>query len=291
MTKRPNTRPWLVITENDLHAGSTVAAVPPEGVRLDDEGYYKPSKLNSWLWDSRETVWAKLRALQKKTKAQVAVICNGDLFDGPAHHGTSQTLSGNPEAQHYVATRMTDAWASLHPERVYLVRGTDAHVGESASAEEGFAKGLAGKLPVVRDPQTHLWSYWDLRVRFHGLFCQWAHHANIGGLAWTMPGAIARLAFRIWTEHQLRGWAPPALAFRAHSHSTVPGGQLLDSGRAYPTRAILVPSWQAKTGYAHKRVTEAVTTFGLVATLIQPDGSYEVFPYLVQPDEQQPQEA
>lgn len=279
--KRPDKRPWLVVTENDLHAGSTVAAVPPEGVRLDDGGYYKPSKLNAWLWDKREATWASVRALAKGCR--VVVVENGDMFDGN-HHGTSQILSGNPEAQHYVATRMMDAVEAVQPERVYVIRGTDAHVGEAASAEEGFAKGLTTRLPVVRDPETHLWSYWLLNAAFHGVRCNWAHHANVGGMPWTAPASISRLAARIWAESSLRGWPPPHLAFRAHSHATIPGGRLLDSYSNYPTRAILVPSWQAKTGYAHKRVTEAVTTFGLVATLIQPDGSYTVHPFLVQPD-------
>ena len=275
-------RPWLVVTENDLHAGSTVAPCG-EDVRLDDGGYYKPSKLNLWLWAKREATWAQLRALRERHNAHGVIVCNGDLFDGN-HHGTTQILSGNPEAQHYVASRMADVWERFHPDRVYIVRGTDAHVGEAASAEEGFAKGLASRMPIVRDPETHLWSYWALNVRFHGRLLNWAHHANVSGLPWTAPAGIARLAFRIWSEHSLRNWPVPDLAFRAHSHSTVPGGKLLDSYDAYPTRAILVPSWQAKTGYAHKRVTEAVTTFGVVATLIQPNGDYQVFPFLTQPD-------
>ena len=283
MSKSKAQRPWLVVTENDLHAGSTVAAVG-EPVRLDDGGYYKPSKLNLWLWGKREATWAKLRALKAQYDAKGIVVCNGDLFDGPTHHNTSQVLSGNPEAQHYVASRMAETWEAFGPDRLYIVRGTDAHVGEAASAEEGFAKGLAGRLPVVRDPETHLWSYWTLNVRLHGRLLNWAHHANVSGLPWTAPAGIARLAFRIWSESSLRGWPSPDLAFRAHSHSTVPGGKLLDSYDAYPTRAILVPSWQAKTGYAHKRVTEAVTTFGVVATLIQPTGEYQVFPFLTQPD-------
>lgn len=280
--KPKNQRPWLVVTENDLHAGSTVAPVG-EDVRLDDGGYYRPSRLNLWLWERRELTWGKLARLREEHGARGVVVCNGDLFDGN-HHGTTQILSGNPEAQHYVATRMADAWERFQPERVYIVRGTDAHVGEAASAEEGFAKGLTGRLPVVRDPDTHLWSYWTLNARFHGRLGNWAHHTNVGGLPWTAPGTINRLAFRIWTEAAMRQWPIPDLAFRAHAHATLAGGRLLDSYDNYPTRALLVPSWQAKTGYAHKRVTEAVTTFGVVATLIQPNGDYQVFPFLTQPD-------
>lgn len=276
-------KPILLVTENDLHAGSTVAMVPPEGVRLDDSGYYKPSKFNSWLWKKREAVWAKVRKLKNQHGAEARIISNGDLFDG-AHHGTTQVLSGNPEAQGYVAGRMADAWESLAPTHLYFVRGTDAHVGEAASAEEAFAKGISTRLPVVRDPQTHLWSAWELRLRVHGKLCHWAHHTGVSGLPWTAPAAINRLAFRIWSEHQLRGWPAPDFAFRAHAHATIPGGRLLDSGDNYPTRAILVPSWQAKTGYAHKRVTESVTTFGLVALLLFPDGRSTVYPFLVQPD-------
>ena len=279
---KSDARPWLVVTENDLHAGSTVAACP-EPVRLDDGGYYQPSPLNLWLWAKRESVWAQIRTLKATHKARVAIISNGDLFDGN-HHGTTQILSGNPEAQHYVASRMADTWETLEPERLYLVRGTDAHVGEAASAEEGFAKGLKQRFPVVRDPETHLWSYWFLNVDFHGVYCNWAHHTSVSGIPWTAPAAINRLAARIWMEAALRHWRTPTLAFRAHAHATMPGGKLLDSGDNYPTRAILVPSWQAKTGYAHKRVTEAVTTFGTVATLIQSDGTYTVHPFLVQPD-------
>lgn len=274
--------PELIVVKSDLHAGSTVAVCPPEGTRTDDGQEVKPSPLQKWIWERYERFYQRALAVKKSLKGcRVTVVGNGDMFEGN-HHGTQQVMAPGKDAQAYIASRLFDPVEALQPDRLYIVRGTEVHVGPSGSDEEALAKTLSARLPVVRDPVTHLWSYWHLRLLVNDTLLDFQHHTNVGGLPWTAPGAIARLAFRIWVEHTERGWRPPDLAIRSHRH------QYRDSYGAHKTRAIVTPAWQAKTAFGHKVVPESIADMGGLLITIPPAGPYHVEPVLFPPDEPTP---
>lgn len=262
----------LLAVVSDQHAGSTTAVCPSEGVRLDDGGTYNPSKPQLWLWEKWTEFWAEVQGIHRERKAKLWVAINGDALEGD-HHGTAQIISRNPDAQAYVSSRVFGLVKDAKPDRLFMIRGTEAHVGSSGSAEEALAK----QLGVEKDAETGNWSRWRLRLEVNGRLVDFQHHAPSVGLPWTKPGAMARLAFRIWSEHTLRGLRPPDVAFRAHAH------QHGDSFGAYPTRAIISPSWQLKTSHAHKVVPESIADVGGVLMAVEPDGAYEIIPKLYVP--------
>ena len=241
---------------------------------MDDEGRYTPSRPQLWLWAKWEEFWTTVEGLRRERRARLWTVFNGDLVDSPGHHGTSQTISLNPEAQSYVADRVFSVPMALKPDRVFVIRGTEAHAGTSGSSEEAIAKVLR----TERDPETQNWSRWRLRLDVNGLLCDFQHHGRFGTRPWTRQNALSALAFQIWSEHALRGLRHPDLAFRSHLH------QFGDSYNAYPTRVVQTPAYQLKTAHAHKVAAEAISDVGGIITVVEPDGKYEVRPQLYSPD-------
>lgn len=258
---------------SDVHCGSTLACCPPEGVKLDDGGKYLPSKVQSWLWERWEAYWSQIAALAKAEKGDLWVILNGDSFEGE-HHGTTQVVSANPEVQAYLADRIFGVPRKLKPKHLFILRGTEAHVGPSGSSEEGFARGVRAE----KDREGDRWSWWHLRLNIYGRRLDFQHHPSMmGNLPWTRPQATQRLAFRIWSEHQLRGFAAPTYAFRSHRHV------FSDSGDAYPVRAVITPAWQMKTAFAHRVAADSIADIGGLAVVIRPNGEHEMKKYLYTP--------
>ncbi len=265
-------RSVVLAVVGDPHPGSTVAICPPEGVRLDDGGTYRPSKPQQWLWWCWTDYWKKAEAKRKQLGASLWVVLNGDLGEGD-HHGTSQIISKNPEAQDYVANRVFGVVTKLSPERLFVVRGTEAHTGDSGSFEEGLAR----RLNAERDPETKNWSRWHLRLDVNGVLCDFQHHGRAGQRPWTEASIAQLLAFQIYVEHVRRGLRHPDLAFRSHTHKKY------DSHDAHPTRVIGVPSFQLKTAYAHKRATESIADVGGWVTTVSKAGEAIPSPILYLP--------
>lgn len=276
--------PEVIAVISDLHAGSTVGLCGAQGPRLDDGQVIQPSKLQQWLWNNYLAYWGRVREVVMTHGASLTVVCNGDAVDGPNHHGTTQSMSVGKDAQSYIAHSLFQPIEAAQPERVFLVRGTTSHVGEAGGDEESLAASLAhsNRLPIKRDPTTHLWTHQILLLDPHGVRIDFRHHASVGGLPWTAPGAIARLAFRIWVEHMERGWPAPDLAIRSHLH------HYRDSFDAHRTRAIVTPAWQAKSNYAHQKVTETISDFGGLIVVVPPVGRYTVEAVLFEPERIQP---
>ena len=240
---------------------------------MDDGGTYAPSKPQLWLWEKRTEFWDAVDRTRREEKADLWVGLNGDAVEGD-HHGTSQIISKNPDAQHYVMTRVFGEITKLKPSRLFVIRGTEAHTGSAGSAEEALAKQIGAE----RDPETSNWSRWRLRLNVNGLLVDFQHHGRFGARPWTRQNALSALAFQIWSEHALAGLRHPDVAFRSHLH------QYGDSENAYPTRVVQTPAWQLKTAHAHKVAAESISSVGGIIMVVQPDGAYRIIPKLYRPE-------
>lgn len=242
-------------------------------MRLDDGGTYLPSKAQLWTFEKWEDFWSRARAKRDKHNADLYALLNGDAHDGN-HHGTTQIISGNEEVQAYIAQRTFGVVKDSKPEKIFVVRGTEAHVGPSGSSEENLARWLHAE----KDPVTEAWSSWHWRLQIHGVLIDAQHHTSMGRLPWTMANAANRLAAEVFFEHARNRLPPPHLVFRSHVHRHA------DSYQAQPTRAIILPAWQLKTGYAHKVAPNSLADIGGGITVIYPDGTFEHETVLYRPD-------
>jgi hypothetical protein len=260
----------------DSHCGSTLGLCPGEGVRLPDTGRYLPSPGQAWTWEAWLDFWARVRKEAKAHKAQILGLHLGDSVEGD-HHGTTQLITADPEAQAYILTH------ALKPMRetcskIYMCRGTPTHTGEGGDDATGRWLG------AERHPDTESFAayQWDLVV--NGVRIQARHHAPAGSLPWTRHGAASRLATQIFheaTEYCVRKGVPlsyPRLAVRGHQH------RFADSGSAQPTRVIMAPAWQLATSFVHKIGQTPLADVGGIIVTIAPDGEYDVMPVLYTPD-------
>lgn len=267
-------KPVVVANVSDLHMGSTLGLCPSEGVRLDDDGAYKPSKAQLWTadcWENR--FWVEVAERRQQDKAELWVVYNGDLAEGD-HHGTSQIISRNPEPAAYIAGRILGVPKALKPERTFVVRGTEAHVGPAGATEEAWARMIGAE----RNPETRTWSWWRLRFEIHGVRFDYQHHGRTGTRPWTKTSVVGALAAEIFYEHARAGIPHPHLAIRSHRHTYA------DSYDAHPTRVIQTPAWQLKTAHAHKVAPESIADIGGVIVTVYPDGRSDVVTRLYRPE-------
>src|SRR5436305_14702313 len=117
---------------SDHHAGSTIGLCPPR-LLLDDGGEYLASKSQLWLWECWTAYWQQVEETRRANKAKLYAVFNGDLVDGN-HHGTTQILSGNQNAQAAAVDAYLKIPLALKPNKLFFVRGTEAHAGPSASS-------------------------------------------------------------------------------------------------------------------------------------------------------------
>jgi len=262
----------------DVHAGSAVALCPPQ-IALDDNGTYYASPAQLWLWADWIAFWKRVKIVRDREKAKLIQVYNGDLVEG-SHHGTTQILSGNPTAQAAVLDACMKVPLALKPDYIHIVRGTESHVGQSASSEERVARGLhADGWPVVRDPDApNNFSSWHVNMEVNGVRLSFAHHGRQGQRPHTRPNVVNLLAFQIWCEAGLRGDPFPHLAVRSHMH------QYHDTANAYPTRVIQTASFQLRTSYVHRVATESLADVGGTIVVIDDAGGVRVEPVLFRPD-------
>jgi hypothetical protein len=264
-------KPIVLAVTSDHHCGSTVGLCPPEKIGLDDGGFYEPSPVQKWIWSCWESYWKKVVDQRRRLKAELYVVFNGDLFEGD-HHQTTQIISSNPEPQSYVADRVfgkKSPVSAARPTRLFIVRGTETHVGPGGATEEAFAK-IVGAEPDRVSTSRPIWSWWRLQLELNGVLIDFQHHGRMGQRPWTEGTAVNALAAQIFYEHARKGLRHPDIAVRSHFH------RAFDSYTAHKVRVLQTPAWQLKTSYAHKVAPESLSDVGGVIVTIQPNGHTEV---------------
>jgi len=250
---------------SDVHAGGTTALCPPS-IALDDGGEYHASKAQRWLWQSWLEYWDRVRSLQHQHKAKLVMIFNGDLVEGD-HHNTSQILSKNPNAQAAVVNAAMAVPLGMKPDRLYIVRGTEAHVGGSASAEERIADGLRrDKRPIEGDPDSGTASWWHLRLEVYNTLIDVTHHGRTGQREHTRGSAAVLHAHDVLLAHAKNGDRFPDLCLRGHHH------KFNDSGDAAPVRVFTTGAWQLGTGHVKKVAPDSLADIGGAIVVVTPDG-------------------
>lgn len=253
---------------SDVHAGSATA-LAPDVVTLDDGGEYHASKAQRWLRQNWGSYWKDVAQVRDAEDAELYTIFNGDLVDGQVK-GSTQIISANPNAQAAVVSEVMAVPLGLKPDRILVVRGTEAHVGNSASAEERIADGLRrDKRPIITEPETKAASWWHWRAEIQGVRLDVTHHGRIGQREHTRGSQVILYAHDILLAHAKAGHPAPHLCFRGHNHKWA------DSFDACPVRVVGTGAWQLGTGYVHKVQPDSLADIGGCIVTIR-NGEYDV---------------
>lgn len=269
----------LLAFVGDLHCGSTVGLCGPDPIELDDGQGYTPSKAQLWLWQCWLDMWARVKQRIAEGNEFHSLTVNGDGVDGD-HHNTRQIVSRDVGVHMRIAVHALEEPLKLNPRYLFVVRGTESHVGHSASSEEGIARILRAEgHPVQKDPSTDANSWWHLRMNVNGLDIDAAHHGRSGHREHTRGNAANLYAHDILLSHVKYGDKAPDLCIRSHYHKWLDSG---DSARVL--RLIGLPAWQLATGFVHRVAPDSLADIGGLLVLVNEDGTYEVEKVGFQPE-------
>lgn len=253
--------PIVVVAVSDLHAGSTIG-LSPNRVNLDDGGYYTASESQKWMFRHWKDFIKKANDTADTWRAPIVTVFNGDLIDGN-HHGSAQLIgAGNKTTQLKMAWDLTRPLVDISS-KVYVVRGTPAHVGRSASLEERYADDLTN----CGRYSDHVASWWHLPLNVHGTIFDFAHHGKLGKLPWTRANGAHNVAGQVIIEYAETGTKPPDVIVRSHLH------QYADTFHNFrSTRLIATPAFQLASAYIHRIHPGSVAHVGGIIFTVFPKG-------------------
>lgn len=226
----------------DTHTNSRVGLLPPV-VELEG-GEQGPitihaSKAQQALWAAWLHYWDELARLKKEHNAQLYAVQVGDGSDDNTHGKVGLISTHKADIVKMGVEVLTPAIKVA--DKIFIVRGTEAHVGPGAWQEEM----IAGIVGAERDAEAHTDSWWWLPMEVEGVRFHIAHHPPTRSwVPWTRQDAASRSASYISNEYWQRGQMPPDVAVFGHVHF------LADGGRAVRPQVVFCPSWQLTTTYA-----------------------------------------
>lgn len=259
------TRVRQAVIVSDIHAGCKFALCPPGGVSLDHGGRYKPSRSQEKLhefWQHGWDTWVP----QVTRGEPYAVVCNGDILDG-VHHRANTQITHNMEDQRSIAYEIL-APIRDRAAKLYMVRGTEAHVGQGAQDEEAVAK----RLDAVRDEHGH-YSRYELWMQLGTALVHCSHHiGTTGSMAYETSAPMRELA-ELLGDSARWGNTPPDVVVRSHRHRHV---QIQIPTRQIYAICFTTAAWQLRTPFAYKVPGGRVATPHIGMSLVR-CGDEEVY--------------
>jgi hypothetical protein len=238
-----------VVVLSDLHVGSTVGLWPGEHP-IEGGGLYKANKYQQWLLEC----WQQMVDELAHMRPRPVVVLNGDEIQG-VNMRDGQLITNKIDIQVEAALRL------LEPVRraaraMYLVRGTEWHVGKAAEHVETLGRLLNTK----RDPGSGQWSWWELYLDLGGPVVQLAHHISAGSVPWYEATIPLRDTLMLLAE--LMRFVPERpnvrCVIRSHRHRFI-------AVHAPPDLHIAVtPAWQLRTAFVMKKAGTMLPQIGYV---------------------------
>lgn len=227
-----------VIVLADLHINSVFGITHPRA-RNDGGSFVERNLIQKWLTEKYIDFIDEAKTKTKDTER--TWILNGDIVDIDWKNRSWEFITRNPA---YILEHCLELLDGLIPKEddLFILRGTPAHVGNSAFTEEHLGRDLGA---IQDDNGNYSWSH--LRAIFGGVSFDIAHHYSMGYLPWTYANAAMKLAVETISEYNSWGETPPDLVIRSHNH------RFADSGRTFETRGICTPAFQFVTEYLHRR--------------------------------------
>lgn len=252
---------------SDLHAGSA-AGLCPESVLLDDGGIYTPSPVQAELYRA----WKAYHA--RKRQGKHVLVVNGDLIDGD-HHKTVSIVTNNIAVQERMAVDLITPILRYY-DRVYVVRGTEAHVGASGQSDERIASAIGAEAVDGNHSVYQLWlSHGNVLVNI-------AHHIGTTSSAAYESSAVMREMVAALVEAAQWRQTLPDIIVRSHRHRyirvSIPAGQA-GNERASEICAVVTPAWQLRTPYVERFDRMRLPHIGGIDIIIE-RGRFTIDPYI-----------
>lgn len=231
------------VVVSDLHCGCQLGLFPgtSSGFRLDGGGQYLPSDLQRRVWDYWLEFWRDW--VPSVTEGEPwALVVNGDAVEGVHHKATSQ-VTHNMAGQSRIAEECLRVPASM-ASAVYMVRGTEAHVGQSAEHEEQLGRALG-----VTPTRDGLYSRWQLVLQLGPYVVDFQHHiASVNSNAYETTALQKEFVIACEEAGRWNRRAPDCIV-RSHRHRLAKTEVPTASGSGV---VVTTPGWQLKTPFTYR---------------------------------------
>lgn len=233
------------VVVSDLHVGCEFGLCPKKGYRTDSGGHYTPNRIqreSGAMWDEFWRKWVP--SVVGRQPFDITIL--GDTIDG-SHHGSVHQWTHNLETQEAAAVELLNpiaARARAFGGRFFMVRGTEAHVGQSGQNEESIAKQLDA-VPN-RDAQH---ARHELNIRIGSGLINMLHHVGTTSSAAYESTAVHKELVEAYNEAARWNLRAFAGVVRAHRHRCI--HIKIPSARGNDF-SVTTPGWQAKTPWAYK---------------------------------------
>lgn len=215
-------------------------------MRTVDGGIYSPNKFQQTLAKYWYNFWYEWLPSETRESQNISVVLNGDIIDG-VHHNTVNIVTNSVQVQEQMAIDLLSETFKNVPfkiDRVYFVKGTEAHVSANGQAEERIARAIGAE----KNENDEYASYqWFLDV--DGITMNFAHHISSSSSSAYETSAPMRELINGLIEASQWGQPMPRIIVRSHRHRFVP----VEIPSIYgPLRCVVTPAWQLKTPYVEK---------------------------------------
>ncbi len=231
-----------IIVISDTHCGCQLALLPPK-VKLDNGGTFLQSPLQKKIWSYWENFWYEWVPMVTKGEPYY-IIHNGDCVDGVHHNSVTQVTHNMKDQTKIAIDVMAPHINNKKCVGYYHIRGTEAHVGKSATSEEGVASAL-GAIPDSIGNHAR----WEMWLNMQGYLMHFSHHVGTTQSASYESTAVFKELVEAYTEAGRWLQEPPDLVMRSHRHRQFEIKIAAKKGYAF---SCVTPAWQLKTPFVHK---------------------------------------
>jgi len=172
-----------------------------------------------------------------------AVGINGDALEG-RHHGATHQISQNLADQLTIARRVIEPIRD-RATHLYMIRGTEAHVGASGESEEALAVMVAAD----HDPESGQHSRYEAFVRVGDCSVHCAHHIGATGSMAYETSAVTKEMNEFLADSARWGESPPDVIVRSHRHRQ---SRVYLDGHRGQIIGLVTGGWQGKTPFAFR---------------------------------------
>lgn len=264
--KRPDKINNIVVI-SDTHCGCQFGLCPSE-ITKDGGGTYHSSPLQKKVWKAWDEWWNKYVPIYTKEEPYILVF-NGDMIDG-VHHNAVTQIDHNLATQSNIAEKiMRPILENKKCVEYYHIRGTEAHVGQSAQEEERLARLLNA---VPDENGNH--SRWELWMRLDKALIHFCHTIGATGSSSYESTAVYKEMVEAFNEAGRWHDEPPDVCCRSHRHRQFEVTIATDKGMG---KSIVTPGWQLKTGFTYRLASARASTPQVGGYLIRTGDVDEVY--------------
>jgi hypothetical protein len=228
-----------ILCIGDLHAGSSVALLPPDFIASDGNKICL-NESQKWLWGR---LCDAMRAVRKHVgTGRLAIVFGGDAIEGCHHDGLNMSLRTEEDQLDAAQTIVRYIIKESGAKETYVLFGTACHVGslESAIAERHGTEATSALILRTPNGAVHL-----------------THHITTSSRAYLEAGMLsAHMGHaRIERARMRKDYIPTWVRFHRHRFG------LFDDGQG---QMIACPSWKLLDRYVHKVCPGSIPQVGCV---------------------------